>query len=263
MVEFNIQGDCEPNADGYDSLMYWPPLLEYYCHSDFVNYGYWEKETVNACQAAENLMERLLAWIPEKRGKILDVACGKGGTTKYLLKYYQAYQITGIDISAKQTTTAKNHFPGGAFLAMNAAELGFQDASFDNMISVESAFHFRTRETFLKEALRVLKPGGRLVLSDILLTREAEERRRFRTVQNFVPDPQAYSELIIRAGFSRVEVQEATEPCFHGAFWHLARLSHEKLLAREITLETLKNFEKRFFEFVPEMRHYLLACAIK
>ena len=38
---FIISDNCHPNKDGYDSLMYWGPLEEYYCGSDFVNYGYW------------------------------------------------------------------------------------------------------------------------------------------------------------------------------------------------------------------------------
>ncbi len=41
-------------------------------------------------------MEKLMAFIPEKNGTILDVACGKGATTRYLLKYYTPENVTGI-----------------------------------------------------------------------------------------------------------------------------------------------------------------------
>ena len=79
MGVFEIDENFQPNADGYDSLMYWPPLLEYYCHSEFVNFGYWCEDTRNAGEAAENLMEKLLELIPVGQGTILDVACGKWG----------------------------------------------------------------------------------------------------------------------------------------------------------------------------------------
>lgn len=260
---FTITNDCQPNKEGYDSLMYWGPLEEYYCGSDFVNYGYWQENTPDARAASENLMEQLLAWLPEKEGTILDVACGKGASTRHLLKYYPPAAVSGINVSEKQLETCRRLAPGCRFMLMDAVALDFPDNFFDNIICVEAAFHFNTREQFLREAHRVLKPGGRLVLSDILLTREAEERRRFRAVDNFLPDLNAYEALMKQTGFGGVEVVDATAPCFHGAYWHLVRFSHEKLLRHEMTVTSMKNFLKRVLVFVPEIRYYLLACGQK
>jgi cyclopropane fatty-acyl-phospholipid synthase-like methyltransferase len=263
MTVFNIDNNCQPNARGYDSLMYWPPLQEYFCQSDYVNYGYWQKETVDAKEAAENLIEKLLSFLPEKTGKILDVACGKGATTRYLCKYYHPSQVTGINISETQIATCRENAPECIFLLMDAVDLQFPDAFFDNIICVEAAFHFQTRQDFFAEALRVLKPGGRLCLSDILLTREAEERRKFRFAENYVQDLAQYEHLLRQAGFADCHIEDASVPCFHGSYWHLVEFSHAKLLQRQMNRESLRNFVKRVYEFVPEIRYYLLASAVK
>jgi ubiquinone/menaquinone biosynthesis C-methylase UbiE len=263
MTVFKIERDCQPNAQGYDSLMYWPPLQEYYGHSDFVNYGYWRKDTADAREAAENLMERLLCFLPEKKGDILDVACGKGATTRYLCRYYPPSRVTGINISETQLATCRENAPACRFLLMDAVDLQFPDNSFDSIICVEAAFHFQTRQRFLAEACRVLKPGGRLLLSDILLTREAEERRKLRHVENYVHDLPEYEHLLRQAGFAGCYVEDASVACFHGAYWHLVEFSHEKLLRRQMDRESLRQFVKRVYAFVPEIRYYLLAWAEK
>ena len=56
--------------------------------NEFANYGYWDENTRTEVEACENLIEKLLAFVPEKQGTILDVPCGKGATTRHLLKYW-------------------------------------------------------------------------------------------------------------------------------------------------------------------------------
>ena len=86
----------------HDKLGTIPYLKEYYDNSDFFNYGFWREDTRKAKEASENLMEELLAFIPQRTGNILDVSCGKGATTRYLLKYYNPEKVFGINVSKKQ-----------------------------------------------------------------------------------------------------------------------------------------------------------------
>jgi MPBQ/MSBQ methyltransferase len=194
-------------ASRYDRAMFDPLQAAFFGNSDYYNYGYSTNETDSQRQACENLVERLLAFIPDNSGSILDVACGLGASTRHLLRYYQPGDVTATNISERQLERARHNAPGCRFLKMDAVALDFPDASFDNVICVESAFHFRTREQFLREALRVLKPGGRLVLSDILgrFTRKDDA--------NYLEGPPAYAALLAKTGFENVEVLDATDNC--------------------------------------------------
>ena len=186
--------------DHYDALSDRFDVNEFYGHSDFMNFGFWDERTGDQKQACENLMEKLLDLTSNRSGTILDVACGKGASTSYLMKYYRPEMVTGINISEKQLETARKNAPGCAFRLMDATALDFPDGSFDTVICVEAAFHFDTREDFLKEAHRVLKPGGTLVLSDILMNLEGEKKREMRTEKNYIRDPEQYGEVLKRTG---------------------------------------------------------------
>jgi MPBQ/MSBQ methyltransferase len=87
-------------------------LREYFGFTDFLNFGYWLEGTPNQKEACENLMERLLAFIPEKKGSVLDVACGLGATTRYVLRYYGPSDVVGINIAEAQLRTSRVNAPG-------------------------------------------------------------------------------------------------------------------------------------------------------
>ena len=166
----------------------WHPLVaEYYGHSDYMNYGYWTADTRNQAEASDNLIGRLLAMIPEKKGRILDVACGRGASTRHLLRHYQPSDIVAINISEKQLKRASELAPGCTFLLRDATRLEFPDCSFDNVMCVEAAFHFDTRDSFYREALRVLKPGGTIAFAT--WPPEVYTGRMFAMMGKYMPPP--------------------------------------------------------------------------
>lgn len=72
--------------------------------------------------------------IPVKNSKILEIACGPGNITKYLLSKNSNYRIKGIDISLNMIDLAKRNNPAASFEVMDIRELGKLNSIFDAII---------------------------------------------------------------------------------------------------------------------------------
>jgi SAM-dependent methyltransferase len=198
-------------AMSYDGLVDGDPVYPGFFTREFMNFGYWAAGATSRTTASEHLMDRLLAAVPEHSGAVLDVACGLGYTTKYLRTRWGPGQVCGINLSERQSARSRETAPNARFAVMDAPTLAFLDERFDAVICVEAAFHFDTRERFLDECLRVLKPGGRLVMTDLLLHEDGHDLLPNWPRVNFVPSPAAYLRVIEHAGFTESAVQDVTE----------------------------------------------------
>ncbi|MEW6218664.1 MAG: methyltransferase domain-containing protein [Thermodesulfobacteriota bacterium] len=251
-------------AAHYDATMYQPVFLDYFGGSQFANFGYWDREDLTQKEACQALMDRLFdLYAGHPPARALDVACGKGASTRALADRFPAAQVHGVNISVKQLATATTVAPGCGLAAMDAVALGFAGASFDLVVAVEAAFHFQTRERFFREAWRVLAPGGTLLLTDILMNREAESTLPFRSAANFLPDPAAYQALLARTGFGRIDVLDRTRECWHGCYWNMVRQAHASFLARRIDRPKLAAYLEKAYRMVGQVECYLLAAARK
>ncbi len=99
-----------------------------------------------------------------KQGRILDSGCGNGRLFELLDAPEREY--VGLDASEELLRIARQNYPKGNFVAGDALNLTFADNSFDQIFSVSVLHHFpgETRQKYLQECLRALKPGGSLVL---------------------------------------------------------------------------------------------------
>jgi len=247
----------------YDVRMYEPLVDEYYDYSDFYSWGYWDHTTQTQKQACYNMMEKLLSLIPDKRGNILDIACGKGATTKHLLKYYSASNIIGTDISDKLMDTCRKNAPGCRFMIMDATQMSFEDNSFDNILCVDGAGLFNTREKFIQEAFCILKHGGRLVLSDRLVSKEAVKRLKSINRENYVKDLRDYEALYQRTGFQDVQIYDVTVECQGGYTDHFSDFICKKFLDNEIDEEVFNSFMSFILSRLVIMKYYVFVSAQK
>ena len=98
-------------------------------------------------------------------GKVLDVACGTGDMAVELLR--QGCSVTGVDLSEEMMAIAKRKVESGEWKVADAEHLPFADRSFDAVTCAFGVRNFVHLEQGLSEMLRVLKPGGRMVILEL------------------------------------------------------------------------------------------------
>jgi SAM-dependent methyltransferase len=118
-------------------------------------------------RAFQEELDRLVADSigPATGQAVLDIGCG-GGRLATLLT--EAAQVTGIDIDDAALARARQRhagLPQFGFVRMDAARLGFADASFDTVVILDSLDSFADPAAALAEAARVLAQDGRLMVT--------------------------------------------------------------------------------------------------
>ena len=117
-------------------------------------------------------------------GKILDIGCGNGALAIEAAKEYKEAQVIGIDCWGDLWDYSKNKCEQNArvagvadrvtFQKASAVSLPFDDGTFDVVIS-NFVFHevkdAKDKKEVLKEALRVVKPGGTFVFQDLFMVK--------------------------------------------------------------------------------------------
>jgi ubiquinone/menaquinone biosynthesis C-methylase UbiE len=113
-------------------------------------------------------MEKLVEYFKDTEVKnILDVGTGTGDFLAVLKKTFPLAKITGVDPNLESIGEAEKLFPEVTFEKMYAENLSFQDHTFD-LVSISMALHHLPEiEKAFAEMLRVLKPGGWIIVSEL------------------------------------------------------------------------------------------------
>ena len=100
---------------------------------------------------------------------VLEIGCGNGTGTKLIRKYFNPLHLTAIDLDEKMVRIARDtvHDPQTTFHVMDASKLGFPNESFDAIFDFGIIHHIPNWKTCIKELMRVLKEGGKLILEEL------------------------------------------------------------------------------------------------
>jgi len=140
----------------------------------WLNLGLWEGpgSEDEAGTACHRLVQTVAASLPEG-GVILDVGNGLGTQDPVIAEVLRPRRLVAVNITEWQLSAGRGRLREVAAMGVagDATRLPVADQSVDGVISVEAAFHFRSRRAFFDECFRVLRPGGALSISDVSIER--------------------------------------------------------------------------------------------
>jgi len=209
-------------------------------HNGYLNFGLWENGITNYIEAAENLVHRMGNILGlNETSKLLDVAPGLGTQDIYLLKNCAPQSLDGLDVTWKHIEHGRRRSREAdaedrvRFHHGTAIELPFADSSFTHVLSIEGPEHFDTREKFLHEARRVLRPGGVIAMADFIVKNPprnpieklvAEAARKLWQVPRAnVYSSEVYYQKMQAAGFENVEIEEIGASVIPGYYFEQMR----------------------------------------
>ena len=172
----------------------------------FMNFGYLPEapdtgelklELVDECNRSTIQLYRQVVSTIEIRGKdVLEVGSGRGGGAAFIWKYLAPRSMTGVDFCGGAVAFCLKRHPGNGitFLRGDAEDLPFPPESFDTVVNVESCHCYPSVDRFLSQVVRVLRPGGNFLITDMGPKHYMEALR----------------EQLGRSGLSMVEDQEVT-----------------------------------------------------
>ena len=151
---------------------------------------------------------------------VLDLCCGLGGPARYLA-YHHGCRVTGVDMNtdrlagAVRLTERTKLQDRVLFHHANALQTGLADETFDVIVSQEAFCHIPDKKTLIAECVRLLKPGGRIVYTDILarnsMTNEIRSRLENEMVFSELSTLEQYCHLLEEKNCQVVEVEDLSD----------------------------------------------------
>lgn len=222
MVESQIQKVQKYFAETiWDYKIFWTGKKDLGIH-----YGYYDTFAKTHSKAVLQ-MNQIMADLAQITPKdvVLDSGCGYCGSAMWLAKN-RGCKVKGVTIVPQQASVAKKAILKRGLqsqvevLVEDFSQTTFLGGSFDVYWAQESLVQAENREKVLLEAIRVLKPGGRIILSEYMYRENPPitiEERNYMDVwlkgwamSDFFTETQ-YQEMLKRLGFKEVKIYDITE----------------------------------------------------
>lgn len=169
-------GHAERLTSYYEDTWFEYRLLWLDSSTRAMHFGYEQPGTTSHAESLLALNHVMAEHVDLRPGeRVLDAGCGVGGTSMWLSEAYGA-EVVGVNLVDEHVERARRYVRQrnlGArvkFVRADYTATGLPDASFDVVWAQESACHARDKGALAREAARVLRPGGRLVMAEYLAT---------------------------------------------------------------------------------------------
>ncbi|NJC11479.1 ubiquinone/menaquinone biosynthesis C-methylase UbiE [Micromonospora profundi] len=181
-------------------------------------YWYDREDQATLPEAIERISRKVTDTLGLRAGEhLLDAGCGPGKTGVALARQL-GVRVTGVTVSAFEVEKANQRAEANGVGGLARFELGdfmrlsYPDGTFDAVLALESLQNATDLDQVLRELYRVLRPGGRLTLSDFSRESDSDPRRLATFMASIkltaLPSLAEWTERVRAAGF---EVEEYTQ----------------------------------------------------
>lgn len=166
---------------------------------------------------------RVLEGVDLRNKRVLDIGCGLGAIDVLLVGDHHACSVVGIDLEPELVRRARVRFAAAGLASQIDAQLvvpgplTFPDASFDVVFSKDSLVQIPDKRAIFAEILRVLRPGGVLVMSDWLrggegaYSAELLEFFRLEEITYNMASIDQSRKVLETAGFADIHIQDRND----------------------------------------------------